>query len=241
MQFTDSHIHLQDYKTKNTQQIISDLQQIGFSKIICVSSQYSDFIKVSQLTNLYSELIIPAFGFHPWYLSNIPDNWQNILKNFLTTHPNAIIGECGLDRIKNKDISLQSEIFKTHLDFARQLNRPINIHLVHSEDIFSSFISQLPKKFMFHSYSGSTSFLKYIIKHDAFISINPTIFKRKNAMEIIQLIPLNRLLVESDAPYQNSYKDIPLLINKLSEIKNTTPTTLTDQIKNNFEEYTNDR
>ena len=72
---------------------------------------------------------------------------------------------------------------------------------------------------MFHSYSGSTSFLKYIIKHDAFISINPTIFKRKNAMEIIQLIPLNRLLVESDAPYQNSYKDIPLLINKLSEIK----------------------
>jgi Tat protein secretion system quality control protein TatD with DNase activity len=60
-------------------------------------------------------------------------------------------------------------------------------------------------------------------------------------MEIIQLIPLNRLLVESDAPYQNSYKDIPLLINKLSEIKNTTPTTLTDQIKNNFEEYTNDR
>ena len=49
MQFTDSHIHLQDYKEKNVQEIIKDMKNLGFSKVICVSSKPCDWNEVAKI------------------------------------------------------------------------------------------------------------------------------------------------------------------------------------------------
>ena len=62
MQFTDSHIHLQDYKEKNKQKIISDMKNLGFSKIICASSHPSDWSKIAQIALTNPDFVIPAFG-----------------------------------------------------------------------------------------------------------------------------------------------------------------------------------
>ena len=84
MKFTDSHLHMQDYKTNNAQQIIEDLKSIGFVSAVCISSTSESWKNVSKIARDHSEFIIPAFGLHPWYIKQALLNWENILRDYLS-------------------------------------------------------------------------------------------------------------------------------------------------------------
>lgn len=238
MQFTDSHIHLQDYKTKDAQQIISDLQAEGFYKIVCVSTSSNDWAKVAYYASLAKDFVVPAFGVHPWYLSSESTNFIDILINYLTKFPDSWVGECGLDKLKtSNNITKQEEIFKIQIDIAKEFNRPLNIHLLKAEQEMVKFLSVMPKSFMFHSFSGSKEFLLLSLKKGAYISLSQSILRRKNHLEIISLIPLNRLLLESDAPFLSDYKDIPLMAQYIATVKRIDYVQLLLQVNQNFEEF----
>jgi len=238
MQFTDSHIHLQDYKTNNTQQIISDLRNCGFTKLICVSSQPADFTEVARWADLAQELIIPAFGIHPWYLDKITDNWPEQLRSYLLKYPQSIIGECGIDRLKGCNLDSQISILRAHIKLADELHKPLNIHLVHAEDIFANLIKEISTPYMIHSFYGSINFLNLLLRNNAYISINPKILLRPRAAEIIRIVPLNRLLTESDAPFQSNYRDIFNLIKQISLFKSLPEKNVADHIKQNLQNFT---
>lgn len=235
MQFTDSHIHLQDYKAKNTQQIINQLRQSCFVKVICVSAKTEDFAKVAQLADLAPDLIIPSFGVHPWYINETADNWPELIKKFLAAYPNSMIGECGIDRLKGGNLEQQKFVLQTHIRLANEFGRPLNIHLVHAEDILAQMFKELPTKFLLHSFSGSIPFLNQALQHGAYISLNPSVLRRANADEIIRTIPNNRLLVESDAPFQSDYSSIPEFIKHIADIKGLLPEKTATQIMQNLQ------
>ncbi len=237
MQFTDSHIHLQDYNANNAQQIINDLRFSGFIKVVCMSSNPQDWDKVADLALTYPEMVTPAFGLHPWYVTDAPSNWQQSLKKYLLRFPTAWLGECGLDRLKAPTEAGQEEVFLSQVSLAKELNRPLSIHMLKAEDWLSRFFKQMPDKFMLHSFGSSLEFMLKALANGAYISLSATILKRKNVGDIILNIPLSRLLLESDAPYLSSSGDIALLAKEIARMREIEENTLLEQVYTNFKEF----
>ena len=237
MQFIDSHIHLQDYKEKNVQQIIKKMQTQSFKKIICVSSHPSDWDSIAEITNNNPDFIIPAFGIHPWYIDEVSEDWQNLLSNYLNNFPYALIGECGLDNLKAYDKELQENIFIKQIKIAEKYNRPLCVHSLKADNQLEKLLPQISVKFMVHAFNGSVEFLQKILKSGGYISISDAICKKKNHVDIIKQIPENKLLSESDGPYMSDFEKINAFITYIAKIKNIDKIALTKQIYHNFKEF----
>lgn len=223
MQFIDSHIHLQDYKIKNAQQIIAEMQKLGFVKVVCVSSHEDDWEQVAKLVDDNPDFIIPAFGIHPWNSAKVTTDWKTKLEELIKKYPQAWIGECGLDRLKAPSWKGQEEIFYYQTELAKKYKRPLNIHLLKAENDFHKYLSKLPTKFVLHSFSGSINFLNKVIACGGYISLSKASFKRKIINDIITETPISQILTESDFPYQSSYSDIPDVVEEIAHIKKVMP------------------
>ena len=138
MQFIDSHIHLQDYKTRNTQQIIASLRNTGCVGALVVAAKADDFAKISALADENADWMIPAFGVHPQYAAVSGEEDMLQLEYYLQKHPKAHIGECGLDRLQEADLERQIRLLKRQMKLATLYQRPLNIHIVRAEDVISS-------------------------------------------------------------------------------------------------------
>ena len=240
MHFIDTHVHLQDYKSTNATDIILRSADEGIMRLICVSAEENNWHTVLSLYDANPNVIIPAFGIHPWFVSNMTSGWQDRLEVLLQKYPNALIGECGLDGYKLLS-EKQQEVFMEHINIAHQYQRPLIIHAVKAQSWFESNWNKLPEKFVVHSYNGKIDFLKAIIKHGGYIGLSASIFKNKNIAEILKIIPQNKLLLETDGPYQNLYSDkesYPWFIKKqLEKLENITGYSMTEQIYQNSLEF----
>lgn len=107
MQFMDTHIHLQDYNANNTTEIIRAAEMAGVNRFICVSATEDEWPGVLELAAAYPGIIVPALGLHPWYLEQTEDGWEKRLEESLKQNPQALVGECGFDRLKNPDFGRQ--------------------------------------------------------------------------------------------------------------------------------------
>lgn len=188
-------------------------------------------IAVTNLPVLYEKLskkinskyIKPALGFHPeligQYQKYIPDMWRLL--------PDArYIGEVGLDYnvgISSKQI--QISFFEELIERCNDLgNKILTIHSRSSaEDVVSIIGNNFNSKFILHWYSGSLTTLNKAIYNNAYFSINYAMVNSENGKRIIANIPINRLLLESDAPFVMYDKnvffkttDIEIIVRKLS-------------------------
>jgi len=202
MEFIDSHIHLQDYKTKDINNIIKNAFLSGVTKFINVSAHPSDWPAIDELAAQYPQ-IIPAYGIHPWYISGAPANWQTELERRLQNNPKACVGECGIDRIKNGDTEAQIKILLPHIELAQKYHRPLIIHSVKADAEMQKLFSKLPRHTVFHSFTGSAEWGKDIQRHGFFIGLNFSVLRKKNRVEILQNLDINQILLETDGPYQN--------------------------------------
>ena len=204
MQFIDTHIHLQDVMSSNATDIVATAQHKGCEKMFCVSAQESDWQNLEKMAESFREMIVPAFGIHPWYIQTCLQDWEFRLRTLLKQYPRALIGEIGLDGLK-PDISLQKQVFATQLQLAREMNRAVIIHAVKAVPLMDDFWSLLPEKFVFHGFNGKADFLQKIIKHGGYIGVGFGLLKTSKAKEIIEQIPADKLLLETDAPFQAQY------------------------------------
>eukprot|EP01066_Platyproteum_vivax_P016331 Platyproteum_vivax@DN7087_c0_g1_i2.p1 len=78
------------------------------------------------------QTVLPQFGLHPWWLDEMPAEWKPQLIELLREHPQAGVGEIGLDKSKSNKIqfSLQKEVFTEQLEIANSLQRTASIHCV---------------------------------------------------------------------------------------------------------------
>lgn len=208
MQFIDTHLHLQDYKTGFATDIVKTAQEAGVNKVVCAATGQFDWDKVARYAKQYPETVIPAFGLHPWYLQEAKADWQLRLREFLARFPNALIGECGLDGIKNPDDEPQNSIFYQQILLAKELKRPLIIHAVKAQEWLENYWEILPAKFVFHSYNGKREILKKIIKAGGYVSFSASILRNPDRQELANLIPADKLLLETDGPYQGPDKNI---------------------------------
>lgn len=211
------HIHLKGLlKYQNEIKINNEKENI--KKIMVCSTNLDDY---KTLKSISSDNIFISLGIHPWYCKkdNMLDEISILYQN-LVDNPSYSVGEIGLDKSKDIDMSLQQEYFEAQLDLAKDLNRCVSIHCVQCYGTLHDIIkSHLPLKngILLHSFSGSIDVAKQFInefnKKDtpvyfSFSSIKKSDKKKEEMKEIIKIIPRNRLLIETDSP-DGVFDDMP--------------------------------
>ena len=137
------------------------------------------------------------------------------IRSKLLANPAAGVGEIGLDRLKSRDISPRMrEVFETQLALALELGRPVVLHgakcwgqvvTTVCRHLSRSPTPPLPHSptpsFLFHGFSRSDGLIPEIVKLNGFISVGPAVLNDHavNYRELVKKIPLDRLLVETDA------------------------------------------
>jgi len=218
MQFIDTHLHLQDYKTGFATDIVRESLSAGVNKLVCAATGMFDWDKVARYARQYPQTVIPAFGLHPWYVREAKPDWLPRLKEVLQRFPNALIGECGLDGIKNTEDEPQNSVFYQHIILAEELCRPLIIHAVKAQDWLENYWDMLPAKFVFHSYNGKREVLKKIIKSGGYVSFSASILRNADSEELVNMVPADRVLLETDGPYQGPDKHIEVTPAYLPEL-----------------------
>ena len=204
----DSHCHLNMAPLKdNLEEVIKNAKEAGISLMQTICVRISEFEELKAIADKY-ENVFASVGVHP---NNVSESEivsaQTLLK--LAEHKKVIgFGETGLDYFYSKEHKkIQKQSFINHIEAARLADLPVIIHARDAEeDILEILETEMKKgkfKALLHCFTGSTEFAKKALELGAYISISG-IITFKNAVslqETVKDIPLNRLLVETDAPY----------------------------------------
>jgi TatD DNase family protein len=165
----------------------------------------SDWEAVTRLTELEPG-VHAAYGLHPWWQRERSPDWALRLEALLLKHPNATIGETGLDRwMEAPDLEDQRRVLEVHLDLSRKLERPITLHCLKAWPELAACVKRHPpsrRGFLLHSYSGPREDIAKWVEAGAYFSISPAFLHSRKARqrEAFLDVPLERLLLETDAP-----------------------------------------
>lgn len=217
MQFFDTHIHLADFK-QEPQELMSRLKKAGVEKCVCVSAHVRDWPIVAEFARNFAFRVVPAFGLHPWYVDEFDATFEHDLEAYLEEFPSALIGECGFDRLKNTDMAAQKKVFDIELDLALRYHRPLLLHTVKADDVMQKYDALLPQNSVFHSFSGSKERAAQLKKFGFYFAVNQKFWGKKNADDILKSIPQDKLLIESDAPYQSDVEDLEELVKNIAKV-----------------------
>lgn len=246
----DIHSHLDDERLfKNLDEIIKNAKESEVKYIIAPGIDLDSSKKVIEIVKKY-ENIFAMIGIHPSSVEKIKEKDINELENLVQENKIIGIGEIGLDYTYNIDKLKQQEIFIRQLEIAKKYNLPVLIHIRESfKDVFE-LIKNFKLKFIWHSFTGSQVELEKFLSLESFISISGIItFKNaKNLREIVKLIPLTRILIETDSPYLtpepfrgkiNQPAYVKFVYQKVSEIKKINLEELIKIVEKNFKNIFN--
>ena len=201
----DSHLHLQDFGADiELSQVIQHARNAGVAYLVNNGTSETDWYAVLECARAHSE-IVPCLGLHPWFVKNRSKNWLGKLENLVASNA-CCVGEIGLDKcVENYDACEQEEVFLAQLDLARRYNRPAMVHCVRLWGKLVDILrneSDLPHGFLLHAYGGSADLVRPLAEMGAYFSFSGTVLKEsyKRAREALLAVPIDRLLVESDAP-----------------------------------------
>lgn len=232
--FFDSHAHYDDESFDNDRDlVIKKVYDSGIKLIINPSSSIHSVTKVVDLSNKY-DFIYAAIGVDPNNLQNMNNEvFSNIVK--LSENDKVIaIGEIGLDYHYNLDKETQKYWYKKQIQLAVQSKLPIIVHDREAHQDCFDILKECDAQSVggiFHCYSGSVEMARELIKNNFLISISGIVtFKNaRKIVEIVENIPLDKLVIETDSPYlspepnrgkRNDSTNIPIIAQKIAEIKN---------------------
>ncbi|MDW2958497.1 MAG: TatD family hydrolase [Alphaproteobacteria bacterium] len=190
--YIDAHCHLMS----NTE--IVRARELGVAGMICNGTRPSDWGDIVHLVRGNND-VYGAIGVHPWFVDDLPDNWDLELRKTLIANPDLMIGEIGLDKTR-PNIDMQISIFIRQLDMAYELKRVVHLHCVRAWDLILHILKQrqnkLPPLFVAHGYSGTPDMMsKLISDYNFYFSYGE---RALNMPCRIQQTPHDRILVESD-------------------------------------------
>ena len=201
----DTHSHINMIEKITLDEVLQNAKLNGVEKILVPSAYPSDIDVVMKLVDKYDN-VYGMLGVHPTEVKDMPDDLTDKIKE-LSKHPKIIaIGEIGLDYYWDKSFNdLQKEAFIKQIKLENELNLPISIHDREAHKDTFDILKEYNKnsKIVMHCFSGSTEFAKECIKEGYYIALGGVVtFKNAVKMkEVAKEIPLEYLLLETDAPY----------------------------------------
>lgn len=200
---THSHINFDDYKEK-FDSFLKDVKDNETDYVIIPGVEPSTFDEIISLCEKY-DMLYAAIGVHP---SEAKTYTQEVEKEIYAKIKNkkvVAIGEIGLDYYWEQETKeLQKEVFRKQLKIAEELQIPVLIHDREAhEDTFNILQEFNLKDVIFHCFSGNSEFAQKCIEKGYYIAIGGVVtFKNaKDLKEVAKITPLDKLLLETDAPY----------------------------------------
>lgn len=203
----DTHCHL-DFPEfdADRQEVIRRAKDSGVNYIINVGSSLENSRAAVKLSNEYPEVFASA-GIHPHDAKDFSES--NLLEiKELSKNPKVIaIGEVGLDFYRNlSEESAQEEAFRKFIALAKERNLPLIFHCREAQGDFLRILKEESfgqMRGVVHCFSGDEIFLKACLNFGFYVSFtcNVTYKKADNLRQVLKLVPQDRFMLETDAPY----------------------------------------
>ena len=233
MEFFDSHAHYDDEKFNlDREEILDKIFSSGVTKLVSAGYSIESSKKAIDIANNH-EFIYSIVGISPNDVQDFKKQDIETIKMLAQNKKVVAIGEIGLDYYWNKENKqIQKEIFISQIKIANELNLPIVIHtreaIYDTLDILKENVCN--KKGVFHCCPQNVDLVREGLKLGFYISFaGPITFKNsKNAEEIIKMVPLERMLIETDSPYlspeplrgkRNDSRNLKYIAQKIAEVK----------------------
>lgn len=199
----DTHAHVDMYEDYDS--VIKNAESFGVKKIIIPGVEEKDFEKIINISNSY-ENIFCQLGLFPSEAKKWNNDIKEKIKNLAQNKKVVAIGEIGLDYYWDKTfVDEQKSMFKEQIILANDLNLPVVVHDREAHLDCFNLLKQYNKnsKVLFHCFSGSPEFAKECLKEGWYIALGGvTTFKNaKKTKEVAKIVPLDRLVLETDSPY----------------------------------------
>lgn len=253
MELLDSHAHYNDEKFDDDRDtIIKEAYNSGITTIINAGYSLESSKKAIEIANQY-EFMYATVGVSPNDIEDLKGNYIEDIEELAKSHKVVAIGEIGLDYYWNKENKeKQKEIFMEQIKLANKLELPIVIHtreaVMDTIDILKKI--ECKKRGVFHCCPLNRELVKEALKLGFYISFaGPVTFKNsKNAEEIVNLVPIEKILIETDSPYlspepvrgrRNDSQNVKYIAQKIADIKGLTIEEVAKQMHKNIEKIFN--
>lgn len=231
---THTHIYLENFDADRNE-VVQRAIDNGVTQMLLPNIDKDSLASLLELCRSYPENCYPMIGLHP---TSVKDDYREqlqFLKNKSTENKFVAIGEIGLDFYWDKTYyEQQLDAFRIQIGWAKQLNLPI---VVHTRDAFPQILDELEAlqngklRGVLHCFSGTNEEAQRALALGFYLGIGGVLtYKKSTLPNVIKNIPIERLLLETDAPFlppvpyrgkRNEPAYLVEIVKKIAEIKET--------------------
>jgi len=174
-----------------------------------------------------------SIGIHPWFIKK--ESLQNellLIEEKLQDKNCFALGECGLDKISETDLTLQKIVFKKQLELSEKYKKPLLIHCVKAYQELIEIKKEMKptQTWVLHGFHKNSQVAESLLKNGVILSFGAGIINRKKLQEVVFNIPISSILLETDT----AEISIEKVYQKMAAIKNISLEELKSEIKQNF-------
>ena len=247
----DTHAHYDSYKFKDDRDaVLAAMPEHGVGLILNPGCELDSSRTAIELAEKFP-FVYAAVGIHPGDCADFEPGQIEQLRT-LARHPKVkAIGEIGLDYYwkDNPPRQLQETVFRAQLELAQELALPVIVHDREAHADCMAVIRDFPAVCgVFHCYSGAVEQALELVERGWMISFTGTITysNARRALEVIEALPLERMMLETDAPYlapvphrgkRCDSSMLPLMAEKMAQIKGLPVETVVRQTTENGKRF----
>ncbi len=203
----DTHCHLTfPQYDADREEVIERVFSSGIEWVLNACSHLQDLPAMKALARAYPGRIYLSIGMHPHYAGEVEEDTFEVVREEIETYPYVAIGEVGIDLFRNEaPFEVQERVFRGFIRLANECGLPL---IVHSRDAEEETLSVLREErpsagFVVHCFSYGPEVAEKVVEMGGMVSFtaNITYKKSDNIRESARVVPLERIMLETDAPY----------------------------------------
>ena len=199
----DAHAHYDDsWFDEDRDELLTSLSEKGVCGVVNNAVDLKTAAKAIEFAEKY-DYFYAAVGYHPENIIGIPDDYIEKIAE-LTKHPKVVaIGETGLDYHWDTPKDLQKRVFEEQIKLSLDLKMPLVVHDREAHGDTFDFLRKYKPNALVHCFSGSVELMREAVKLGCYVSLGGVVtFKNaRHSIDVASEIPIDRLLLETDAPY----------------------------------------
>ena len=199
----DAHAHYDDgWFDDDRDELLKKLPQKGVCGVVNNAVDLKSAKTILELCDRY-DYFYAAVGFHPENLEDMPDDYLDRIAELTKLDKVVAIGETGLDYHWDIPKDLQKRVFEEQIKLSLDLKMPLVVHDREAHGDTFDFLRKYKPNALVHCFSGSVELMREAVKLGCYVSLGGVVtFKNaRHSVDVAAEIPIDRLLLETDAPY----------------------------------------
>lgn len=247
MPIFDTHAHYDaDQFASDREAVLTALPAAGVGLVVDPGCDVASSREAAALAERFDH-VYAAAGIHPEDCASCTDADFDAIRELCRREKVVAVGEIGLDYYwkENPPRDFQEQVFRRQIELALELDLPVIIHDREAHGDSLRIVLDYPGlRGVFHCFSGSPEMAQELLKRGWYLGFDgPVTYKNaRRAPEVVAVTPLDRIVVETDAPYmspvpnrgrRNDSRNLPYIVEKLAEWKGISPEEMAAHTWNN--------